>query len=93
LINRLRKINQTKPNLSFGSLLDLKADHMPSDYLRFYVLLKPKWGGPSDEAGNAGMLRLVSEILPRIKSAKQCDVTIEFAYLKLCISGFISVFM
>jgi hypothetical protein len=28
-----------------------------------------------------GMLRLVSEILPRIKSAKQCDVTV-----KICIS-------
>jgi hypothetical protein len=29
----------------------------------------------------AGMLRLVSEILPRMKSAKQCDVTVE-----ICIS-------
>jgi hypothetical protein len=26
---------------------------------------------------SAGMLRLVSEILPRIESAKQCDVTVE----------------
>jgi hypothetical protein len=30
---------------------------------------------------NAGMLRLVSEILPMMKSAKQCDVTVE-----ICIS-------
>jgi hypothetical protein len=30
---------------------------------------------------NAGMLRLFSEILPRIKSAKKCDVTVE-----ICIS-------
>jgi hypothetical protein len=33
----------------------------------------------------AGMLRLVSEILPRIESAKQCDVTVE-----ICKGGAIS---
>ena len=45
----------------------------------------------------AGMLRLVSEILPSIESAKQCDFTVEICkgglYPKLCISDFTSVFI
>jgi hypothetical protein len=51
----------------------------------------PCVGGSNPSSIGAGtcMLRLVSRILPRIKSAKHCDVTVEI----LCISDLISVFI